>query len=237
MLGHSWGGLLGQTYTAAHPERVLSLALSSSSLGVGAEWKRTKHEAFLTGRRRAGLWRTVRLFAYGSALVAPGPISAWSMRHVMTETWHNYFLHPGSAPDSDPTWLHGSSAQAIIRTDRAVSSERPDVLAGLSRYTGPVLILYGSYDIFGAATDIVRRRFPNTVQMTLDGSGHLHWLQNPAGYAAALRDFYDDARFPNGHRPTPAPVDGRTTAARGSDRTAAPPHRRTAVRVADRRDA
>jgi pimeloyl-ACP methyl ester carboxylesterase len=53
-----------------------------------------------------------------------------------------------------------------------------------------VLVLYGAYDIFGDATEIVRRRFPKAVQVTLEGSGHLHWLQNPSAYANALHQFY-----------------------------------------------
>ena len=193
VLGHSWGGLIAQAYTAAYPQRVSSLVLSSSSLGVGADWKRTKREAFRTDRTRAGIWGTLRFLAYGSGLVAPGPISAWSMRHVMTETWHNYFLDPRSAPDPDPRWLAGCSAKAMIRTDRAVSKEQPETLEGVSSYEGPVLVLYGAYDIFGDATEIVRRRLPAAVQVTLEGSGHLHWLQNPSAYASALRHFYDHA--------------------------------------------
>jgi pimeloyl-ACP methyl ester carboxylesterase len=116
VLGHSWGGLIAQAYTAAYPQRARSLVLSSSSLGAGPDWKRTKREAFRTNRTRAGLWGTARFFAYGSGLAAPGPIGAWSMRHVMTETWHNYFLDPGSAPDPDPRWLAGCSAKAMIKS-------------------------------------------------------------------------------------------------------------------------
>jgi proline iminopeptidase len=195
VLGHSWGGLLAQVYTAAYPQRVRSLALSSSSLGVGADWKRTKREAFRTNRARAGLRGTLRFFAYGSALAVPGPIGAWSMRHVMTQTWHNYFLNPRSAPDPDPEWLAGCSAAAMIKTDRAVSKEQPDAIEGVSGYEGPALVLYGAYDIFSAAaTEIVRSRLPRAVQVTLEGSGHLHWLQNPSAYANALHQFYDHAR-------------------------------------------
>jgi proline iminopeptidase len=193
LLGHSWGGLIAQAYTTAYPQRVKTLVLSSSSLGVGADWKRTKREAFRTNRTRAGIWGTLRFFTYGSGLVAPGPIGAWSMRHVMTETWHNYFLDPRSAPDPDPQWLAGCSAEAMIKTDRAVSKAQPDTLEGASSYEGPALILYGAYDIFGDATEIVRRRLPAAVQVTLEGSGHLHWLQNPSAYASALRHFYDHA--------------------------------------------
>jgi proline iminopeptidase len=190
VLGHSWGGLVAQAYAAAYPQRVKSLVLSSSSLGVGADWKRTKRESFRTGLTRAGFWGRLRFFAYGSGLVVPGPIGSWAMRHVMNETWHNYFLDPGSAPAPDPNWLLGCSAEAMTKTDREVSKEQPEALEGVSGYEGPVLVLYGAYDIFGEATEIVRRRLPKAVQVTLEGSGHLHWLQNPSAYANALHQFY-----------------------------------------------
>jgi len=190
VLGHSWGGLVAQAYAAAYPQRVKSLVLSSSSLGVGADWQRTKRESFRTGLTRAGFWGRLRFLAYGSGLAVPGPIGSWSMRHVMNETWHNYFLDPGSAPAPDPSWLLGCSVEAMTKTDREVSKEQPGALEGVSSYEGPVLVLYGAYDIFGDATEIVRRRFPKAVQVTLEGSGHLHWLQNPSAYANALHQFY-----------------------------------------------
>jgi proline iminopeptidase len=190
VLGHSWGGLLAQAYTARHGDRVTSLVLSSSSLGMGHDWKLTKREAFRTGRQRAGLRGVVRLYGYGSGLAVPGAIRSRAMRRVMTETWQNYFLDPSKAPAPDQRWLAGCSATAMIRTDRAVSREDPAVLDGLARYEGPAMILYGAYDIFGTSTDIVRHRFPRAVQVTLQDSGHLHWLQNEAGYREALRSFY-----------------------------------------------
>jgi proline iminopeptidase len=190
MLGHSWGGLLAQAYAAGHGDQVRSLVLSSSSLGVGGDWKLTKKEAFRTSRQRAGLWGTVRLYGYGSGLGVPGRVRGWAMRHVMTETWHNYFLEPRQAPDPDQFWLAGCSADAMIRTDRAVSREDPACLDGLAAYAGPVMVLYGEHDIFGASTGVVRRRFPQADQVALEGSGHLHWLQNQAGYGQALRRFY-----------------------------------------------
>jgi len=191
VLGHSWGGLLAQAYVSAYPRRVSSLVLVSSSLGVGSQWKRTKRESFRIEHARAGIRGTLRFYAYGSALVIPGPARAWSMRHVMTETWHNYFPDPGSAPDPDPGWLAGASPVAMIKTDRAISREHPDVLTGASSYQGPALVLYGASDIFGDGTEIVRSRFPHATQVTLQDSGHVHWLQNPSGYADALGEFYE----------------------------------------------
>lgn len=159
VLGHSWGGLLAQVYAATSPHLVKSLVLSSSSLGVGAECKRTEREAFRTDRARAGAWGTLRFLTYGAGLYLPGRLRELSMRRVMTETWHNYFLDPRTARDPDPSWLDGCSAEAMLRTDRALAKQTPDVLDGLNRYTWPALVLFGEYDIFGDATNVVRTRF------------------------------------------------------------------------------
>ena len=79
----------------------------------------------------------------------------------------------------------------MIQTDRAISREHPDALKGASSYEGPALVLYGASDIFADGTQIVRSRFSHAIQATLQDSGHVHWLQNPSGYADALREFYD----------------------------------------------
>jgi pimeloyl-ACP methyl ester carboxylesterase len=78
-----------------------------------------------------------------------------------------------------------------LRTDRAISGEHPDTLNGAPGYEGPALVLYGAADSFGAGTEIVRSRFPHAIQVTLQDSGHVHWLQNPSGYADALGGFYE----------------------------------------------
>jgi len=195
VMGHSWGGLLAQAYTSRFPRRVSSLLLSSSSQGVGSEWKRTKAESFRIERARAGVLGTLRFYAYGSGLVLPGSIGNWSMRHVMTETWHNYFLDPKSAPDPDPMWLSGCSPRTMIKTDRAISKERQEVLDSPSSFEGPALVLYGQFDIFQDGTQIVRNRFPRARQVTLEHSGHVHWLDNPSGYATVLMDFYRQVKL------------------------------------------
>jgi proline iminopeptidase len=196
VLGHSWGGLLAQLYANDHPQRVSSLALSSSSLGVGPDWKATKRAAFATDRRRAGLFGTARFVAFALALAFRGRPRAQAMRRVMTETWHNYFVDPSTAPDPDPTWLDGCSAEAMLATDRAVSRAGTERLDKVGALDVPVLVLYGEYDIFDDRTHIVRDRFPTARQVTVSGSGHLHWLQQPDGYRTALREFYATAPMP-----------------------------------------
>lgn len=91
----------------------------------------------------------------------------------------------GTQPDRE--WLEGCCPEALLRTDRSLSRADGGQLLSLQDYTGPVLVLYGADDIFGASEATLRGRFP---QATQGGSGHLHWLQNPASYQAALRSFY-----------------------------------------------
>lgn len=190
VIGHSWGGLLAQAYTARHPDRVRSLALCSSALGVAGDWKRTKRTSFRIELRRAGVLGATRFFLYGSLLIIPGRLRRLGMEHVMTETWHNYFPDPGSAPDPDPAWLAGCSADAMARTDRALRREDPQALAGLDRYRGPSMVLYGEHDIYSSdAQRAVRDRLPHAAQVTLERSGHLHWLENRDGFSSALATF------------------------------------------------
>ena len=136
------------------------------------------------------------LYAYGSGLVVPGPVGAWAMRHLATEIWHDFFLDPHTASGPGQRWAGGCSAKAMFRTDPAVSHEDPALLGGLAACTGPALVLYGDYDIFGTSVGIVRRRLPHATQVTLEHPGHLSWLQNEPGYRQALRHFYSAALSP-----------------------------------------
>lgn len=52
-----------------------------------------------------------------------------------------------------------------------------------------MLVLYGTFDIFEDGTEIVRGRFPQAMQVTLENSGHVFWLQHPSGHAKTLGAF------------------------------------------------
>ena len=160
VLGHSWGGLLAQLYAEHLGARVRSLVLSSSSLGVGADWKATKRQSFRIELGRAGAGGTLRFYLFGSLLFTPDPFRRWGMRHVMTETWHDYFVDPRTAPDPDRKWLDGCCPEALLRTDHSLSRADRGELLPLQDYPGPVLVLYGAEDIFGESEATVRGRFP-----------------------------------------------------------------------------
>src|ERR1019366_6678891 len=161
-------------------EEMRELMVEAAGAELAVRVSRPDGEALLLGG-------TLRLYLYGSLLFPPNPLRRWAMRHVMTETWHNYFLDPWTAPDPDREWLARGCPEALLRTDRSLSRADGGQLLSLQDYTGPVLVLYGADDIFGASEATLRGRFP---QATQGGSGHLHWLQNPASYQAALRSFY-----------------------------------------------
>ena len=133
VLGHSWGGLLAQAYANDHADHVRGLVLSSSSLGVGTDWKATKRAAFATDRRRAGLRGTARFVTFAAGLALPGKVRSLAMRRVMTETWHNYFLDPTSAPAlAAPSVPTSGERIGTVAIDRRLNGPRRSANGGFA---------------------------------------------------------------------------------------------------------
>lgn len=191
VFGHSWGGLLAQVYAARYPDRVRSLFLCSASLGLGADWRRTKREAFKTSRQRLGTLGFARLFGYGGCMYLGFGVARWAARGVMSLTWRSYFLDPASAPAPEWSWLSGCSREAIVKTDRAVTKADASELVSLDDFSGPVTTVFGAYDIYGNGYRIVEERFPQAKHILLGSSGHLPWVQNPDGLRSSFTEFYD----------------------------------------------
>ena len=62
----------------------------------------------------------------------------------------------------------------MMKTDRAISKEHRCLLGRVSSYRGPALVLYGEWDIFASGREIVRSRYPNATQVTLQD---LFWIR------------------------------------------------------------
>jgi proline iminopeptidase len=193
IFGHSWGGLLAQLYARAYPNRVRSLFLSSPSLGVGPDWRRTQRAALQYNRRQSGPLGFLALGLWSILLTVPGPVGQRATANLFRRVWRNYFPNPRQAPPADAAWLRGVNGRAMAATAdalaRAAGSCLPSAADG-QRW--PVLVLFGEQDIYGDEIGRVFCRFPAAEHIVLPGSGHLPWLQAPAAFATLLRGFYED---------------------------------------------
>ena len=92
-------------------------------------------------------------------------------RNSSRRAWRNFFLDPREAPPPDEGWVRGASARATHKTEKALLGADPGMLPEVWEDPDfPVLVLFGSYDIFGSGEELVRRRFPTARQVLIEGA-------------------------------------------------------------------
>ncbi len=193
LFGHSWGGLLAQLYAATYPMHVNSLFLANSSTGTGQDWRRMQRTVLRYNREQAGWRRFLAMGGWTVLSLLPGKSGDYALQRTFVQVWRNYFPDPTTAPAPDPHWLEGICGKAMRETVQAILHEDASVLS-TKRSTllaFPVLVLFGTQDIYGDQAQVVFSRFPQAKHLLLDGSGHLPWLQAPHSFETALRNFYD----------------------------------------------
>lgn len=189
LFGHSWGGLVAQLYAARHPARVEKICLCNSSIGLGPDWRAMERAVIAHNRRRCGAVGFTLLGLDQVLAMLPGSAGDRAARRMMTRVWRNYFDPPSSAPPPSPAWLAGIHSRPIFATRRAA-------LAGHSREldiaeSACVLILFGEHDIYGDTTDRLITRYPKARVITIQGAGHVPWLQNRAAFVDVLNTFFE----------------------------------------------
>jgi len=191
VFGHSWGGVLAQLYTAAHADRVLSLFLCNSALGVGRDWRRTRQELARHNRSALGPVGFAELAACHLAAGLPGPAGERAARRVFALAYRGYFVdtEPPPAAGARPGRVSPRAARA---TGRSLLRHPEDAVAR-DDATRPTIVVYGEQDIFGEGRDIVLARLPSAQHCVLDDCGHVPWIQAADRFSDIVRAFYGRA--------------------------------------------
>ena len=184
IIGHSWGGVLGMAYSAAHPTRVTALGLVCPG-GLEPSFVQRfgdnvlarldpKDRAVLEGLRPAGttLADFADMLRETNRLMAPGML-------------HNQDALPAMLALIDSPALSPEVSLAM----RPMFS-RLDLRASVQAYTGPVLVLQGEFDPLGReAADQIVAAFENATLEILPGVAHWPDLEDPATLFARLEHF------------------------------------------------
>ncbi|MEU7825863.1 alpha/beta hydrolase [Catellatospora sp. NPDC049133] len=186
VLGHSWGGLLALRYALAHPVRVSRLVYVS---GVGVDPAATWRHDFLTGvRARLG----PRLARFDELLGRERTPA--QEREFAVLQWSADFADPATAYDLADRFatpflgINRDCHAALTRqTDEYVDSGA--ALAAIADLGTPTLIIDGAQDVRPRrSVDSLARSLPDAHRISLD-AGHMPWVEQPAAFTTAVRDF------------------------------------------------
>ena len=173
LLGHSFGGLVTQAYTAAHPNRVRSLTLAAS--------EPTDPRAAAAGDRRFDR-RILLLTGTGQIPDPIPPVDGDDCSAQLAAITPAFFADPDFVPQ--PGTVATECRQNVIdqTTNTITNDVLADVQARLGRYRGPALLVMGRGDPFGPAWGIRPQQSAlssaDVSVALIRGAGHLPWLES-----------------------------------------------------------
>lgn len=173
-VGNSWGGMIGGTFAALHPDRVGFSVLMNCTASAAGRRQRVEYGLLLRAASALGGIR--------------GPLT----REVLKA-----FLGPTSLRERPEVvaYVRAAVRAVDVRSSAwAVTSvvpDRPDQHDLLGRIGTPVLVVAGAEDATFpvAETLAMAAAIPGSATAVLDGVAHLAALENPAVVNALISDF------------------------------------------------
>lgn len=164
VIGNSWGGMIGATFAASHPDRVGRCVLMNCTASAAGSRQKVEYGALLQLARLLGgirppLTRSVLRAFLGPTTMRTRPEVVATVRAAVE-----------SADVSSAAW-------AV----RSVVPKRPDQRELLGRIRSPVLVVAGTEDATFALPETLAmaHAIPGAAIAVLDGVAHLAALENP----------------------------------------------------------
>lgn len=177
VLGHSYGGFVGQELAIRHPEAVRGLVLVDTTPGQ-------------PGVDEPAAQDGPPLPAEALQLLGTFPTTDEEMGRLLMELFPLVYLKRLSVEAVAPL-LAGTvfSATAMIRGFEVLSQWSS--VDRLGEFRGPVLLLWGRDDVMCSLPQAgrIQRMLPQAELAVFDDSGHFPWLESPSEFFAALRDW------------------------------------------------
>lgn len=185
VLGHSFGGILGNYYVAKYPASVRALISSASGgidLGLLTDFDITRQ--MTDTQRDSFLYWTERLDAGDTS-----PLAQQKRRAFMATA---YLYDDKYAPQ-----VAKRLGQTNMRINRLIWQDlrriQYDVKQEAAAFQKPVLIIQGAEDvILPQIGQSAHDAFPNSTFVVMPACGHYGWLDQPGIYFDAIDTFMED---------------------------------------------
>jgi len=173
-VGNSWGGMIGGTFAALHPDRLHRAVLMNCTASKAGVAQKVQYAAML---RLAQILGGIR-----------PPLTRSSVRAFLGPT--TLRTRP-DVVETVRTNVAAVNADSVRWAVRSVVSARPDQHALLGRVTAPVLVVAGAEDATFpvAETRAMAESIPTASFTVLDGVAHLAALEDPSRVNRLLESF------------------------------------------------
>lgn len=173
-VGNSWGGMIGATFAALHPERLGGAVLMNCTASPAGFRQRLEYP----------------LLAWCARLLG-------GIREPLVRSVVRAFAGPTSERERPQALAHIREAaqrcdmNSVVWAVRSVVPRRPDQLPLLARVRTPVLVVAGEEDrTFPVAeTRRMAEAIPGAQWVVLPGTAHLAALENPRAVNALIGEF------------------------------------------------
>jgi 3-oxoadipate enol-lactonase len=173
-VGNSWGGMIGATFAATHPDRIGRAVLMNCTAGRASIRQKVQFAILL----RLARWHG----EFGPMLIRPvlkaflGPTTFRQRPDVVA--------HVRSAVES-------VNIPSVSWAVKSVVPARPDQRALLARISTPVLVVAGAEDVTFPPREAIAMAdaIPNASIRVLDGVAHLAGLEDPALVSSLVEEF------------------------------------------------
>ncbi|NUP29496.1 MAG: alpha/beta fold hydrolase [Nocardia sp.] len=174
IVGNSWGAMIGATFAALYPERVLTAVLMNGTAAPAGTRQRLEYGALLALARLLGGFRGPLV---GSALAAfLGPTTMRTRPAVVEKVGRT---------------VRAADIGSVRHAVRSVVVRRPDQRQLLSRIRTPTLIVGGRQDATFPPAEVeeMARSVPGAELSFLEDAAHLLAIEVPDAVNALIDDF------------------------------------------------
>lgn len=185
LLGHSYGGVVAQRYTLAHPERVAGLALYSTSPVAGPEF---------TAAAMANLGAYPASFPHTPEAAEASLALTRALAATDDETLTDN-LRRAMPVFFDDYWAHRMEFTSFVKSVRAwvvpmkaQESLAFDLRGQLGGITVPTVVMTGLYDVVCGPrwARMLHAGIADSQLVIFENSGHLAHVEQPADFAVAM---------------------------------------------------
>ncbi|MER5184644.1 alpha/beta hydrolase [Streptomyces sp. NPDC002896] len=192
LLGHSYGTQLALQYALDHPERVSKLVyVSGTGIDNRDTWRPTYQQNLRANLgKHLERWETLDSRKRTEAEDRELCVLQWSADYSGREQ----ALERAEAA-ATPWFGVNFECSATINAEVNRTSGTPELRAACEKLDVPVLIVHGADDIRpNWALDSLEQALPRVSRKTLNGAGHLPWVEDPNGFRTVAGDFLVDRR-------------------------------------------